>query len=279
MKTDLKIEKAKPSKSLVATNGSNMSASPVINRVPKAEELSPTIRLEGSTKSQAEVDAAAMKGKKRVLLVDDHPIVRQGLAQLINQETEIGVCGQAEDAHKALEAIGTLKPDIAIVDISLKTISGIELIKNIKIQYPQLPVLVLSMHDESLYAERALRAGAKGYIMKREVPEKLLGAIHRILRGEMYVSDKMGVKIFHHFVDGPPEAGGSSLDRLSDRELEVFQLIGKGRGTRQIAEALHLSIKTIESYREHIKKKLLLKSGSELVQHAVQWVENEHSRG
>lgn len=279
---DAKIDKSPAAKShsILASDPGSLMSPPAARGKSSETRAAAGAVVEVMTKSSPEISADVTKSlKKRVLLVDDHPIVRQGLAQLINQEQDLLVCGQAEDAHKALEAIGALKPDIAIVDISLKTISGIELIKNIKIQYPNLHVLVLSMHDESLYAERALRAGAKGYIMKREVPEKLLGAIHRIIRGEMYVSDKMGVKILHHFVDGPPEAGGSSLDRLSDRELEVFQLIGKGRGTRQIAEALHLSIKTIESYREHIKKKLLLKSGAELVQHAVQWVENEHSRG
>lgn len=214
--------------------------------------------------------------KRRVLIVDDHPIVRQGLVQLINQESGLMACGEAENAHAALDIIGSTKPDIAVIDISLKSMNGIELLKNLKIQYPKLPVLVLSMHDESLFAERALRAGAKGYIMKQEPPEKLVGAIHKVLGGEIYVSDKMGVKMLHQFVDGRPDGGGSSLERLSDRELEVFQLIGKGMGTRQIAETLHLSVKTIESYREHIKRKMHLSSGSELVQHAVQWVKNEH---
>ncbi len=215
--------------------------------------------------------------KKKVLIVDDHPILRQGLVQLINQEGALTACGEAENAHSALELIGQLKPDIAVIDISLKTMNGIELLKNLKIQYPKLPVLVLSMHDESLFAERALRAGAKGYIMKQEPPEKLVAAIHRVLNGEIYVSERMGVKMLHQFVDGRPDASGSSLERLSDRELEVFQLIGKGMGTRQIAETLHLSVKTIESYREHIKRKMHLSSGSELVQHAVQWVKNENS--
>jgi len=215
------------------------------------------------------------KNKARVLVVDDHPIVRQGLVQLINQEADLVVCGDAENAHKAIEAIKLLKPDVAVVDISLKSINGLELIKNIKVDHPKLPILVLSMHDEGLYAERALRAGAKGYIMKQEATENMLMAIRRVLKGEIYVSEKMGAKMLHQLVDGRQDAGSSPLDRLSDRELEVFQLIGQGLGTRQIAEQLHLSVKTIESYREHIKEKMKLKNATELVQHAVQWVKTE----
>ena len=217
------------------------------------------------------------KKKARVLVVDDHPIVRQGLVQLINQEEDLVVCGDAENAHQAIEAIKLLKPDVAVIDISLKSINGLEFIKNIKVDNAKLPILVLSMHDEGLYAERALRAGAKGYIMKQEATENMLLAIRRVLTGEIYVSEKMGAKMLHQLVAGRPEAGSSPLDRLSDRELEVFQLIGQGLGTRQIAEELHLSVKTIESYREHIKEKMKLKNATELVQHAVQWVKTEAS--
>ena len=217
------------------------------------------------------------KKKARVLVVDDHPIVRQGLVQLINQEEDLVVCGDAENAHKALEVIKLVNPDVAVIDISLKSINGLELIKNIKVDYPKLPILVLSMHDESLYAERALRAGAKGYIMKQEATENMLMALRRVLKGEIYVSEKMGAKMLHQLVAGRPDTGTSPLDRLSDRELEVFQLIGQGLGTRQIAEELHLSVKTIESYREHIKEKMKLKNATELVQHAVQWVKTEAS--
>jgi DNA-binding NarL/FixJ family response regulator len=208
--------------------------------------------------------------KKMVFVVDDHPIVRQGLALLINQESDLTVCGQAEEMHSALRAIQNNRPDILIVDISLSGPDGLELLKNIRLTSPRLPVLILSMHDESIYAERALRAGANGYIMKQEATEKVLVAIRRILSGEIYVSDRIANSMLQHYVRGNPP-GHSSIADLTDRELEVFRLIGEGQGTRQIAEALHLSVKTVESYQAHIKEKLSLRSARELVQHAVQW--------
>ncbi len=214
--------------------------------------------------------------KSKILIVDDHPIVRQGLAELVNHENDLAVCGQAEDAHQALKAIKELRPSMAVVDISLRETSGIELIKDINVQYPKLPVLALSMHDESLYAERALRAGAKGYIMKAEATEKVITAIRKILNGEIYVSDKMAAKMVRKLVGGKAEISTSPVERLSDRELEVFHLIGKGYGTRQISERLHLSIKTIETYRAHIKKKLSLANAAELLQHAIQWVSSQN---
>jgi len=210
--------------------------------------------------------------KREVLIVDDHPIVRQGLAQMIDQEQDLHVCGQAEDAHEAMRAIRQLQPDMVTVDISLKDTSGIELIKDIKVQYPNLPVLTLSMHDEGIYAERALRAGARGYIMKQEATEKVVTAIRRVLSGEVYVSDGMAAKMVSKLVAGPAETGGSPVDRLSDRELEVFRLIGAGYGTREMAEKLHLSIKTIETYRAHIKDKLDLVDANELLRAAITWV-------
>lgn len=210
----------------------------------------------------------------KILLVEDHPIVRHGFAELINQADDLEIIGETDNAHSALELIGKLNPDLAVIDISLISMNGLELMKNIKIQYPKFKVLVLSMHDESLYAERALRAGAMGYIMKQEAPDKLLNAIRKVLAGEVYVSESMAARMLQHVVDGR-SATVPTLELLSDRELEVFQLIGKGIGTRQIAAQLHLSIKTIESYREHIKRKLQLKSGPELVQHAVHWVKSE----
>jgi len=215
-------------------------------------------------------EAAPKKAKYKIMLVDDHPILRQGLAQLINEEKDMVVCGQFEEASKALDAIGSLKPDAAIVDISLKGSSGIELLKNIKVQYPKLLVLVLSMHDESLYAERALRAGASGYIMKQEATDQVLGALRKVLNGEIYLSEKMSSKLMHQLVSGRGMDTGSLMERLSDRELEIFGLIGEGRGTRQIAEQLHLSVKTIESHRAHIKEKLNLKNATELVHRAIQ---------
>jgi DNA-binding NarL/FixJ family response regulator len=209
--------------------------------------------------------------RKTVFVVDDHPIVRQGLALLINQEADLAVCGEAEEMHSALAAIQSARPDILIVDISLNGPDGLELLKNIRIMSPRLPVLILSMHDESIYAERALRAGANGYIMKQEATEKVLVALRRILSGEIYVSDRIANSMLRHYVRGANASEHSSISDLTDRELEVFRLIGEGQGTRQIAEALHLSVKTVESYQAHIKEKLSLRSARELVQHAVQW--------
>jgi DNA-binding NarL/FixJ family response regulator len=209
--------------------------------------------------------------KKTVFVVDDHPIVRQGLALLINREADLAVCGEAEEMHAALSAIQAAKPDILILDISLNGPDGLELLKNIRITSPRLPVLVLSMHDESIYAERALRAGANGYIMKQEATEKVLVALRRLLSGEIHVSDRIANNMLRHYVRGANVSEHSSVSDLSDRELEVFRLIGEGQGTRQIAEALHLSVKTVESYQAHIKEKLSLRSARELVQHAVQW--------
>jgi DNA-binding NarL/FixJ family response regulator len=206
---------------------------------------------------------------RKILLVDDHPVMRQGLAQLINHEGDLTVCGQFEDTAGAFDAIPRLLPDLAVVDISLKGGSGLELIKNVRAIYCKLLILVLSMHEESLYAERVLRAGAAGYIMKVEASERVLGAIRHVLNGGIYLSEKMNSKLMQQFTAGRSQSGGSLMERLSDRELEVFGLISQGRGTRQIAEQLHLSIKTIESHRAHIKEKLDLKSAAELVHCAV----------
>jgi DNA-binding NarL/FixJ family response regulator len=214
--------------------------------------------------------------KVNIFIVDDHPIVRQGLTELINHEKDLMVCGQAEDANQAMKSIRKLNPDIIIVDISLKGTSGMELIKDLNTQYPNLPVLVLSMHDESLYAERALRAGAKGYIMKAEAAEKVIMAVRKILGGEIYISDKMASKMVRKLVAGSSEINASPVELLSDRELEVFQLIGKGFGTRQIAERLYLSVKTIETYRAHIKEKLNLADSAALLQYAIQWINSRN---
>ncbi|MGD0362230.1 MAG: response regulator transcription factor [Bryobacteraceae bacterium] len=211
-------------------------------------------------------------GKIKVFVVDDHPIVRQGLSQLINREPDLMVCGEAEDARTALDAIEPSHPDILIVDVSLDGPDGIELLKTIRSRDARLPVLMLSMHDESLYAERALRAGANGYIMKQEATERVLIAIRQILGGEVYVSDRMAQKMMHQFIGRQGAGKRSGVADLTDRELEVFRLIGQGHGTRQIAEELHLSVKTVESYYAHIKDKLSLKNARELVQHAVQWL-------
>ena len=214
--------------------------------------------------------------KANILIVDDHPIVRQGLSELVNHENDLIVCGQAEDANQAMKAVKELKPDIVIVDISLKETSGMELIKDLNVQYPKLPLLALSMHDESLYAERVLRAGAKGYIMKAEATEKVIMAIRKILSGEIYISDKMASKMMRKLVGGSSEINASPVELLSDRELEVFQLIGKGFGTRQIAERLYLSVKTIETYRAHIKEKLNLEDSAALLLYAIQWINSRN---
>lgn len=216
--------------------------------------------------------------KRTVLIVDDHPIVRQGLTQLINQESDLLVCGQAEDAHNAIAAIRQFHPDMVIVDISLKDTSGVELIKDLKVQFPELPVLTLSMHDEAVYGERALRAGARGYIMKQEATEKVVTAIRRVLAGEVYVSDGMAAKMVSKLVGGVSKKPASPIESLSDRELEVFRMIGEGFNTREMAEKLHLSVKTIETYRAHIKDKLALQDASELLRSAIQWVNSELQR-
>lgn len=213
--------------------------------------------------------------KLQVLVVDDHPVLRQGLKLLINQEPDLMVCGEAENPQQAFTAIKEKHPDIAIIDLSLAQSSGIDLIKNIKSRYPRLPILVLSMHEESLYAERALRAGARGYIMKKEAPEKVITAIRKVLEGSLYVSEAMGDKLLNQFVGRKSATVSSPVELLSDRELDVFQLIGKGLGTRQIAEKLNISIKTVEVYRANIKEKLNLKSSAELVQHAIHWIISE----
>ncbi|MEO6035039.1 MAG: response regulator transcription factor [Verrucomicrobiota bacterium] len=207
---------------------------------------------------------------RRIVIVDDHPILREGLAKLIDQQKDLSICGQFEEAGAAFDSMASLNPDLALVDISLKGSSGVELLKNIKAHYPKMLVLVLSMHDESLYAERVLRAGASGYIMKQEASEKVLEAIRKVLTGEIYLSEKMSAKLMHQLIGGRSNSSGSLMERLSDRELEVFGLIGQGRGTREIAEQLHLSVKTIESHRAHIKEKLNLKNATELVHRAIQ---------
>jgi DNA-binding NarL/FixJ family response regulator len=211
--------------------------------------------------------------KRRVLLVDDHPLVCEGLTQRINTEADLVVCGQARDAHSALEAIEKLQPHIAVVDIALGTGSGVELVKDIKVRYPHLPALVLSMHDETLYAERSLHAGAQGYVMKQEETAVLLQAIRQVLRGQVFLSDKVKNGIVNRLGGNLPQGQVTSLiKKLSDRELQVFQLIGDGYATHEIAEQLHLSMKTVASHRENIKKKLNLTSGEALARFAINWL-------
>lgn len=210
--------------------------------------------------------------RERVLLVDDHPIVCEGLAQKINSEPDLAVCGQARDVHSALDAIEKLHPDVVVVDIALGNGSGVELVKDMKVRYPKLPALMLSMHDEALYAERSLHAGAKGYVMKQEDPEVLLRAIRQVLRGQVYLSEKVKDAIVNRLGGVMPEGEVRPLiEKLSDRELELFQLIGDGYATHEMAERLHLSMKTVASHRENIKKKLNLHTSEELLRLAIHW--------
>ncbi len=216
--------------------------------------------------------------KSKVYLVDDHPIVRQGLIKLIEQEDALEVCGEAGSAGEALAEIQKVGPDVILVDISLEDSNGLELIKTIDDLGLRIPTLVLSMHDESLYAEHALKAGASGYVMKQAAATTLIQAIEKVLDGEIYVSKTMSSQMLKLAFRGNGERPRSGAEALSLRELEVFDLIGRGNSTREIAEQLSLSVKTIETYRAHIKDKLHLRSGTELMQRAVHWVENESHR-
>lgn len=206
--------------------------------------------------------------------MDDHPLVREWLTNLIHQQPDLAVCGEAETGPQAMRAIAELKPDVAIVDISLRDSSGIELIKDLKQCCPGVAVLVLSMHEESHYAERALRAGARGYIMKRETAKKVVTAIRQVLEGKLYVSENLAAALAAQFVAGQVLATRSPVEQLSDRELEVFELLGEGRGTRQIAETLRVSVKTVQAYCARVKEKLNLGSATELLREAVRWHEN-----
>ena len=213
------------------------------------------------------------QNKKRVFLVDDHPAMRQGLEELINQETDIAVCGQAGDIPAALEGIQKTKPDVAIVDLTLKEASGLDLVKDLKVRFAKLPVLILSMHNEAFYAERAIRAGARGYIMKEATTENIIKAIRQVLNGEIYLSPEASSKVLKKMA-GVGSSDADPIEGLSDRELEVFRLIGEGLRTRDIAERLHLSVKTVESYREHIKIKLHLDNAAKLTRAAVEWAQS-----
>jgi DNA-binding NarL/FixJ family response regulator len=212
--------------------------------------------------------------RKQVFLVDDHPLVREWLTNFIKQQSDLNVCGEAETGPQAMEAILLLKPDIAIIDISLKDSSGIELIKDLRQVQPETAILVLSMHEEAHYAERALRAGAKGYIVKRETTRKVIAAIRQVLAGKLYISEELATSLAAQFVTGKGIPKQSPVEHLSDRELEVFQLLGQGRGTRQIAEVLKVSVKTVQAYCARIKEKLNLASATELLREAVRWYEN-----
>lgn len=214
--------------------------------------------------------------RKQILVVDDHPMTRLGITQRIQIERDLAVCAEVGTARAALDAMKHCRPDLVLVDLSLGERSGLELIKDLHALYPAVPVLVFSMHYETLYAERTLRAGARGYIMKSEGAEKLLEAIRRVLRGEVYLSNVMRDQAVQRFAGGPAAAEGENTAMLSDRELEVFELIGQGLGTRQICDRLGLSTSTVETHRAHIKQKLNLGSATELVRAAVEWLSAQH---
>ena len=233
-------------------------------------------RARGKTAPPAKPPAAsAPPEKSRVFIVDDHTMFREGLRQLIERESTITVCGDAPDAAEALIGIRTTNPDVVIVDISLAGASGLDLIKDIKVEFGDLPVLVVSMHDESLYAERALRAGAMGYVMKHEPAKTVRAAIQKVLGGDMYLSEKMSSLVLNRLLRGQVEPAKSPIETLSDRELEVFRLLGQGKGVRQIGEELGVTIPTVNSFRNRIKEKLQLKSSTEVMLHAIHWVREE----
>ena len=210
------------------------------------------------------------QGKAKVLVVDDHAIVREGLAELINDQPDMVTCGEAESPPQAMKVAAETKPDAAVVDITLAGGDGIELCRQLHEQYPSLAILVLSMHDESLYAERVLRAGALGYVMKQEPQETVMAAIRRVLKGETYLSEKIAAKLLRSFTGNRGKAEVQPLERLSDRELQVFRLIGQGHSVKDIAEALFLSPKTVETHKEHIKQKLNLSSSNDLLRYAIE---------
>jgi DNA-binding NarL/FixJ family response regulator len=217
------------------------------------------------------IDGWTERNRHRILIVDDHPIVRRGLRELVADETDLVVCGEAEDLAEAMRQVEATRPDVVVVDLTLKGGHGLDLIQEIKARFGHIKMLVSSMHDESLFAERALRAGASGYISKQESPERIIDALRQVLRGEVYLSSRMSNRLLHRL------SGGEKLEKdpiasLSDRELEVFEMIGQGLSTKQIARKLNLSHKTIETHREKIKAKLDLKNSAELSRHATQWV-------
>jgi DNA-binding NarL/FixJ family response regulator len=238
-----------------------------------AGETMKTLEKEDVGERNGNADKSAL-GKTKIYIIDDHPIMVQGLKELINNQRDMRVIGSSDDWHVALEQVKKIAPDLIILDVTLKDANGIEVLKNLKIHVPHIKILMLSMHDESLYAMRSLKAGAQGYIMKQEAVEKVLGAIRQVLAGEVYLSESMSKRTMFQLLGRGGTRTGSPLEDLSDRELEVFTLIGQGCTTRQIAEKLHLSIKTVETHRAHIKEKLNLKNSTELVQHAIHWRES-----
>jgi DNA-binding NarL/FixJ family response regulator len=220
--------------------------------------------------------SATVARKNRIFLVDDHPLVREGLANLISGQNDLMVCGEAEDSAQAISGIAKARPDVALIDISLKNESGLELIKNLDSQFPLVALIVLSMHDEALYAERALRAGARGYVMKRETTKNVLASIRRVLEGGVYVSERVVNAMARSIGSSPKRTASSPVECLSDRELEIFRLLGQGRTTSQIANDLHLSVKTVQAYCARAKEKFGVNSLGELLRAAIRWEDATH---
>jgi DNA-binding NarL/FixJ family response regulator len=225
--------------------------------------------------SRARTTQAQKEKDVRILLVDDHPMIRERLADVIRQEADLVVCGEAEDQKGAMAAVKTNRPDLAIVDLALKQSHGLELIKDMRSHYPELVILVVSMHDESLHAERVIRAGARGYITKQEATKNILQAIRTVLAGEIYLSKQAALRLATRVAGVPLRSPGPELDQLTDRELRVLELIGQGHGTRQIAEMLGLGVPTIETYRARIKDKLHLRDATELLHYAIRHAQGE----
>lgn len=234
-----------------------------------------TINMNTIELARPETETSAPPAQKRILVVDDHPVFRRGIAALIAEQKDLLVCGEAENAPSALEAMRRLKPEVALLDISMPGTNGIELVKLMVAEQPKLAILMMSMHDESLYALRALRAGAKGYVMKAEAMTHVVAAIRKVIGGEVYVSPRFSERLVFKAIQSLEGGMGSPVDKLSDRELEVLQLLGKGFGTREVANELHLSVKTIETHRAHIKEKLGFKDAGEMVRFAIDWVAQE----
>jgi DNA-binding NarL/FixJ family response regulator len=230
---------------------------------------------EAATPAPAPAPAPAQPPRKRILIVDDHPFMRAGLAQLIDKQPDLQVCGEAADPGEALRKLGQLSVDVVLTDITMPGRSGIEFIKDVQAIHPKLPMLVVSMHDEVIYAERVVRAGARGYIMKEAGGENLLFAIRQVLAGQVYVSPRVSAKILDDMSSRKPRGSNSPIEKLSDREFEIFQLVGQGKSTRDIAAQLGLSPKTVDVHRANIKEKLSLKDATALVRHAVRWVETQ----
>jgi DNA-binding NarL/FixJ family response regulator len=228
-------------------------------------------------KSKTKPSAPRVETRRRVLLVDDHPFMRAGLAQLIERQPDLTVCGEAGNPAEAFRAMVETKPNLVLADLTMPGRSGLEFVKDLHAIEPGVLMLVVSMHDEIVYAERALRAGARGYIMKEAGGEALLAAIRQVLRGEIYVSPRMAARILDGFSSRKPRGSSSPIEKLSDREFEVFQLIGQGKNTRVIADQLHLSSKTVDVHRSHIKEKMALTDATALIRHAVRWVETEQT--